>query len=206
MNKYLLSARLRSSGAAFVMAVVLASPLAAGGPAGSTATAAPVIRIDNFARVDASLYRGAQPKGRDFADLKALGVKTIVNLTSDDADPNEQATAEAAGLTYVHIPMTTRAVPTSAQLTQFLTLVSDSTSGPVFVHCVGGRHRTGVMTAVYRMTHDGWTGARAFDEMKQYKYGPVFLHPEFKEFVYGYRPEVGARSPAPLIEASNATR
>ena len=208
MNKNLLSARLRSSGAAFVMAVALTCPLAAApaGPAGSAATAAPVIRIDNFARVDASLYRGAQPKGRDFADLKALGVKTIVNLTSDDADPNEQATAEAAGLTYVHIPMTTRAVPTSAQLTQFLTLVSDSTSGPVFVHCVGGRHRTGVMTAVYRMTHDGWTGARAFDEMKQYKYGPVFLHPEFKEFVYDYRPEVGARSPAPLIEASNATR
>ena len=46
--------------------------------------------IDNFGRVDAHLYRGAQPEGRDFADLKALGVKTIVNLTSDDADPHER--------------------------------------------------------------------------------------------------------------------
>lgn len=187
----------------------MTAPLAAApgsNPAGSSATVAPVVRIDNFARVDARLYRGAQPKGRDFEDLKALGVKTIVNLTSHDADPDEQAMAEAAGLTYVHIPMTTRVVPTAAQLTQFLSLVNDSTSGPVYVHCVGGRHRTGVMTAVYRMTHDGWTGARAFDEMKQYKYGPVFLHPEFKEFVYGYRAQVGAPSPAPLVEATNAPK
>jgi protein tyrosine/serine phosphatase len=192
------------------MAIALAAPLAAAPSSGAAgpaaATAAPVIRIDNFARVDARLYRGAQPKGRDFADLKALGVKTIVNLTSHDADPNEQAMAEAAGLAYVHIPMTTRTAPTSEQVTRFLGVVNDSTSGPVYVHCVGGRHRTGVMAAVYRMTNDGWTGARAFAEMKQYKYGPVFLHPEFKEFVYGYRAQVGAPGPAPLVEAANAPK
>ena len=39
--------------------------------------------------------------GSDFADLKALGIKTIVNLTSDDADPNEPTRSEAAGMTYV---------------------------------------------------------------------------------------------------------
>jgi protein tyrosine/serine phosphatase len=77
-------------------------------------------------------------------------------------------------------------VPTSAQLAQFLALVNDPASQPVYVHCVGGRHRTGVMTAVYRMTHDGITGKAAFQEMKQYKYGPDFLHPEFKKFVESY--------------------
>ena len=25
--------------------------------------------------------------------------------------------------------------------------------------------------------------------MKQYKFGPDFLHPEFKRFVYGYHPD-----------------
>jgi protein tyrosine/serine phosphatase len=57
------------------------------------------------------------------------------------------------------------------------------------VHCVGGRHRTGVMTAAYRMTNEGWTGDRAFSEMKQYKYGADFLHSEFKQFVYNFKPE-----------------
>ena len=68
---------------------------------------APPIKIDNFGRVDATLYRGAQPQGQDYADLKALGVKTVINLTSDDADPNERAMTEARGMTYVQIPMTT---------------------------------------------------------------------------------------------------
>jgi protein tyrosine/serine phosphatase len=209
MDMRIFPASLRSCGAAFVLAISLASPLAAApasGKAGSTATATPAVRIDNFARVDDRLYRGAQPEGRDFADLKALGVKTIVNLTSDDADPNEQAMVEAAGLTYVHIPMSTHTVPTSAQLTQFLGLVNDPASGPVYVHCVGGRHRTGVMTAAYRMTHHGWTGEQAFKEMKQYKYGPDFLHSEFKAFVYSYRPEVAVQSPAPVVEASSSAR
>jgi hypothetical protein len=43
------------------------------------------------------------------------------------------------------------------------------------------------MTALYRMTREGWTADRAFKEMKQYRYGPDFLHPEFKRFIYGYR-------------------
>ena len=45
------------------------------------------------------------------------------------------------------------------------------------------------MTAAYRMTGEGWTADQAFKEMKQYNFGADFLHPEFKAFVYGYRPE-----------------
>jgi protein tyrosine/serine phosphatase len=67
--------------------------------------------------------------------------------------------------------------------------VNDPASQPVYVHCVGGKHRTGVMTAAYRMTHDGWTSDKAFTEMKQYKFGMDMLHPEFKRFVYNYKPE-----------------
>ena len=91
---------------------------------------------------------------------------------------------------FVRIPMTTRVIPTADQLAHFFSVVGDSANQPVYVHCQGGRHRTGVMTAVYRMTTDGWDAARAFAEMKQYKFGADFLHPEFKKFVYGFQPEV----------------
>jgi protein tyrosine/serine phosphatase len=148
------------------------------------------IRISNFGLVNDSYYRGAQPQGRDYQALARLGVKTIINLTSDDADPAEQRLTEQAGMRYVPIPMTTRKAPTPGQIEQFLAIVSDEERQPAYVHCVGGRHRTGVMTAIYRMTAHGWTGDRAFKEMKQYDYGPDFLHPEFKKFVYGYRPAV----------------
>lgn len=147
------------------------------------------IRIDNFARVNATYYRGAQPVGSDYADLARLGVKTVINLIGDeDLDSREQRSVEAQGMRYIYIPMSTRKAPTQTQIEQFLSIVNDSASQPVYVHCVGGRHRTGVMTAVYRMTHDGISGDAAFREMKQFGYGADFLHPEFKKFVYAYHP------------------
>ena len=144
------------------------------------------IQIENFGRVNDNYYRGGQPDDDDYADLAALGVRTLINLTSDDARANERALVESAGMSYVQIPMTTHEQPALAKVAEFLGIVNDPARQPVYVHCVGGRHRTGVMSAVYRMTHDGWTAEQAFKEMKRYKFGADFLHPEFKSFVYGY--------------------
>jgi protein tyrosine phosphatase (PTP) superfamily phosphohydrolase (DUF442 family) len=152
------------------------------------------IRIENFGRISPNYYRGAQPSDRDYNDLAGLGIKTVVNLTSHDAVVGEKTRVEATGMTYFHIPMTTRVVPTPAQIAAFLGIVTAPARQPVYIHCVGGKHRTGVMTAVYRMSQEGWPSDRAFKEMKQYKFGADFLHPEFKQFVYGYQP-----SSQPLI-------
>jgi uncharacterized protein (TIGR01244 family) len=171
------------------LSLTVPAVIGAESPRSNAAVASSNIRIDNFGRVDERYYRGAQPEGRDYADLAALGVKTVINLTSDDAEPNEQSLTEQAGMRYVHIPMTMHRPPTGGQLAQFLAVVKDSAKQPVFVHCVGGRHRTGVMTAAYRMATDGWTPDQAFKEMKQYKFGFDFLHPEFKDFVFRYHPD-----------------
>ena len=182
-------------GCTAALLITVSAPLAAGQTSGVNrlkAVDAPAIHIDNFGRVDATYYRGAQPAGRDYEDLASLGVKTIINLTSDDADPIEKASAERAGLEYIQIAMTTHQPPNASQLAEFLKIVTTPANQPVFVHCVGGRHRTGVMTAVYRMSHDGWSADRAFAEMKQYKFGADFLHAEFKEFVYRYHPTAAA--------------
>ena len=174
---------MRAYPAALLLACALASPAAA-------SVDLSTIHIDNFGRVNDNYYRGAQPQGRDYADLAVLGVKTLVDLTSDDSDASERGRAEQAGMKYFQIPMTTHEPPTAAKLAEFMSIVNDPARQPVYVHCVGGRHRTGVMTAAYRMTDDGWTADQAFKEMKQYNFGADFLHSEFKQFVYGYRPEL----------------
>src|SRR5256886_1076119 len=165
---------------AALLAVALALPAAAQNLSS--------IRIDNFGRVNANYLRGAQPEGRDYTDLAASGVKTVIDLTQD-GDASEPSLVQQAGMRFFRIPMTTHETPSDAKVAQFLKLVNDPANQPVYVHCQGGRHRTGVMTAGYRMADGRWTADRAFAEMKQYKFGADFLHSEFKDFVYAYRPD-----------------
>lgn len=163
------------------------------------------IKIDNFGRISDSFYRGAQPKGQDYSDLASLGIKTIVNLTSDDVDVNEKAMVEKAGMKYIQIPMTTHEPPTPAKISQFLSVLKNPESTPIYLHCVGGKHRTGVMTALYRMTDEGWTADQAFKEMKQFKFGADFLHKEFKNFVYTYYTDLSKTLKTPVEPTVIAT-
>jgi tyrosine-protein phosphatase SIW14 len=92
---------------------------------------------------------------------------------------------------FFRIPMTTSDRPEETAVAQFLKLVDDPANQPVYVHCQGGRHRTGVMTAVYRMTEDGWTADRAYAEMKQFNFEGFPGHPTLKQFVYDFYTHIG---------------
>jgi tyrosine-protein phosphatase SIW14 len=189
---------------ALALAIALSPALPAAARTGSAAVSAGAdaltnVRIDNFGRINDRYFRGAQPEGQDYADLARLGVKTIIDLQEAPEDPSEARTAKALGMSYYRIPMSTRRPPTSEQLAFFFKLVNDPAAQPVYVHCKGGRHRTGVMTAAYRMSFDGWTADQAFGEMKRYDFGPDFLHPEFKRYVYGYDPKAITVAPAVAV-------
>lgn len=143
------------------------------------------IRIKNFGQMDERFYRGAQPKEEDIKALAALGIHTIIDL--QDAPTNyEKRAAEAAGIRYVNIPMSSTSRPRDEQIEQFLKLANDPATGRFFVHCAGGRHRTGVMGAVYRISHDGWDFDRAYKEMKNYDYYSRWGHGSLKDYVQDY--------------------
>ncbi|RPI52431.1 MAG: hypothetical protein EHM55_16540 [Acidobacteria bacterium] len=186
LNNRFLSTR----AATFLLAVSLVGSLSAQTQTHPTTNAVGAdwsrVDIKNFGRINANYYRGAQPKGRDYANLASLGVKTVIDLQADFEVYNEEQLVRAAGMQFTRIPMTTRVEPTTEQVDQFLKLVNDPAAQPVYVHCKGGRHRTGVMTAVYRMTMDGWNPDQAFREMNDFDFGWDFLHPEFKKYVYAY--------------------
>ena len=91
------------------LVVSAASLLLTATPGAQTADLTTAVDIDNFARVNATYFRGAQPEGDDYAALASLGVKTVINLIGDgDLDATEQRAVESRGMRYVHIPMTTR--------------------------------------------------------------------------------------------------
>ena len=152
----------------------------------------PHVKIRNFGQMDERFYRGARPKERDLKALAALGIRTIIDLT-DNSKEYEQPAVEAAGLRYVNIPMKDKSYPSMEQVNQFLKVVDDPATGKFFVHCAGGRHRTGVMGAVYRFNHDQWTYDQVLNEMNQYEFGSGFGHGKQKDFVQNYWKEFQAK-------------
>ena len=155
----------------------------------------PNVKIKNFGQMDERFFRGARPDENDYSALAALGVQTIIDLT-DNSKEYEQPAVEAAGLRYINIPMEDKSYPEIEQINQFLKVVDDPATGKFFVHCAGGRHRTGVVGAVYRFTHDHWNLEQALAEMDQYEFGSGYGHGKQRDFVKEYWNEFQSKQQA----------
>jgi protein tyrosine/serine phosphatase len=158
------------------------------------------IKIKNFGQMDERFYRGAQPNEGDYKDLAALGIKTIIDLR-DDPTNYEKRDVEAQGMRYVNIPMSDSSYPKEDQIQAFLRVVNDPATGKFFAHCAGGRHRTGVVGAVYRFTVNHWSYDQAYAEMKDYDFYTRFGHGDMKTYVedYSKRMETNATSTSAAI-------
>jgi len=160
----------------------------------------PNIKIKNFGQMDDRFFRGSRPDNNDYPALAALGVKTIIDLT-DNSISYEKPAVEAAGLRYVNIPMVDKSYPSMDQINQFLKIVDDPATGKFFVHCAGGRHRTGVVGAVYRFNYDHWNLDQALAEMDQYEFGSGYGHGKQRDFVKDYWSQFQANQTA--VAATN---
>src|SRR5262249_19752526 len=143
------------------------------------------IKVKNFGVVSDSLYRGSQPKPQDYKDLAAIGIKTVVDLQAE-GERGEQSEVEAAGMKFFRVGMSDKSWPSIAQVDEFFKIIDDPANQPVFMHCHGGHHRTGMMSALYRIRHDNWDIGRACDEMDQYGFHTGLGHGGLKDFVRDY--------------------
>ncbi len=122
--------------------------------------------IRNFDMVTPWFYRGGQPCKEGIASLGQLGIKTVVCLRwSPKLITAEKAAVEAAGMTFVSIPLNYWNTPTTKIIDEFFDLIHVQENRPVFLHCLHGADRTGLMVAMYRITHEGWDFSRAYSDM-----------------------------------------
>jgi protein tyrosine/serine phosphatase len=145
----------------------------------------PNIRIKNFGKMDEYFYRGAQPKPGDYKALAGLGIKTIIDLRNDPTS-YEKAEAEKVGIKYVNIPMSDKDKPSDDKILTFFNIAKANENLPLYVHCIGGRHRTGLIGAVYRFDKYKWDYENAYQEMKNYDYYSRWGHGDIKEYVQEY--------------------
>jgi len=143
------------------------------------------VSFKNFGQMDDRFFRGAQPKQDEYKELAALGITTVIDL-QDDPTTYEKQNVEALGMKYINIPMSDKDYPETAKIDQFLKLVNDPSTGKFYVHCAGGRHRTGVMGAVYRFNHYNWNYDQVYAEMKKYDFYTRWGHGDMKKFVQDY--------------------
>ena len=188
--------------AASLFAVLLLSAAAFAND--SAGAAFPNVRIKNFGQMDERFYRGAEPKRlEDFQALKELGITTVIDLQAKP-EPTERGMVESVGMRYVNIPMIEKKYPRPEWVEAFMKTVDDPATGKFFVHCAGGRHRTGAVGAVYRFEKYGWNFEQVYAEMKKFDFYTSWGHGGFKDFVEDYAKQMQARHAAPAAQPTAA--
>ena len=112
--------------------------------------------IRNFLRVNKDFCTGGQPRLEHLQQLKAEGVKAIINLRqpSEHRAAEEEAKAKELGLRYFNIPVAF-GDPKDEQVDEFLKITDDPENRPAFIHCAGAI-RVGAFWMIRRVLRDGW--------------------------------------------------
>jgi tyrosine-protein phosphatase SIW14 len=143
-------------------------------PARPAQWAVPIERqgLGNFYKVTDDLYRGEQPTAEGIAQLRQIGIKTIVDLRDSHSDAAEIGNTP---INCEYIPMLAWS-PKHEDVVKFLRIATDKKKTPVFVHCKRGADRTGYMCAAYRVAVCGWSKEDAVDEMVHggYHFSPLW--------------------------------
>jgi uncharacterized protein (TIGR01244 family) len=143
----------------------------------------PVPPIRNFLRIDSNFCTGGQPRLEHLDQLKAEGVKAVINLRqpSEHRAAEEEARARELGLRYFNIPVVFTD-PKDEQVTEFLKLTDDPANRPAFIHCTAAV-RVGAFWMIRRVLRDGFTTEAAEQEAEK-----IGLHhsPHLNEFARAY--------------------
>ena len=123
--------------------------------------------IRNFVRINDQFCTGGQPKLEHLEQLKAEGVKAIINLRTpgEHRAAEEEAKAKELGLRYFNIPVVYRE-PKEEQATEFLKITDDPKNRPAFIHCTAAI-RVGAFWMIRRVLRDGWKVEAAEEEAKK---------------------------------------
>jgi len=144
------------------------------------------ITIPNFHKVSDNLYRGGQPRPHEFAQLRELGVRSVISFRySSEVMRQERILAAEANLNLFCIPLSYFILPTRREIAKFFSVVDDAKNQPIFLHCLHGSDRTGMMVAMYRIARENWNVDDAYQEMKDCGFHKFSVY-QYKFAVYGF--------------------
>lgn len=141
--------------------------------------------LTNVGRVAPGVFRGAQPGKDGYATLKAMGIRTVIDMRTTES---EKAQVEGAGMRAIAIPIEMTRNGLKEKVDRVVALMADPANQPVYVHCRHGQDRTGIVVAAYRMKLQGWRLADAEAEMQAFGFNDVWIN--FKRFIRQYAAQI----------------
>ena len=174
---------------------------------------------------DGHLFRCGQMSESGFRkQLREHHIKTVINLRDEDADPMlatgywdkehiaESKICEEEGVKYIFLTsddsvgLLTRYDATPDRrprvIDDFLKICDDPANHPILLHCLAGLHRTGLLTAIYRMEYEGVPLDEAVRELRSNGFGDrrctsnnVYIY-EYLMLHKSRRPAAGGPPPA----------
>ena len=124
--------------------------------------------IYNWRRLDDRVTTSGQPTEEQLADIRALGVRHIINLglhSHEKALPDEAASVGRLGMAYIHIPVDFQN-PTEEDFAQFCSAMEQLKQVPVHVHCIAN-YRVSAFFYRYRRDVLGLDESRARADMEE---------------------------------------
>lgn len=115
----------------------------------ATQTVTTELDILNLKAQSEYVLTSGQPNQTDFAKLKELGVKNIINLRGDnETNWSEQDLVTELGMNYYHIPVQSKADITIENATKLQSLLNQHQQQTTLLHCASS-NRVGALVALY---------------------------------------------------------
>jgi len=116
--------------------------------------------------VSPGIWRGPRPTQATLAQLKSMGVHTILDLEDTTSAINtERGWAAGLKMAFISEPMSGFWTPDDKEVNQIEAIMVDQSRRPIFVHCEHGQDRTGLIVGLYRVFTEKKSPAVAYKEM-----------------------------------------
>ncbi|KAG5487518.1 hypothetical protein LSCM1_07475 [Leishmania martiniquensis] len=181
---------------------LLANDLCSGGALHGSGAVLPFTLVPplRFARVESGVYRGAYPVLRNFPHIRRLRLRTIVSLIPEPPTFDLQCFAEAEHIQLHHIHAErakgeVQLLP--SELSEALQLILNKDMHPLYVHCLDGRHVTGLVVMALRKLLQ-WDAKAAHAEYQRFTRevqdevafiadytGPLLVPPHLPAWLWG---------------------
>jgi len=156
------------------------------------------VTLRNLSRVAPTLWRSAQPAPSDWPELYTAGIRQSVKLDTEQEGTEDGAMQ--AGLSVVWCAIEPVDAGSILQMAKAIfvrpsddiidrALAAMASRTPTLVHCLYGNDRTGILVGFYRVLVQGWSRARAWDEMILQGFHPELLGLD-DEWFFGH-PKLG---------------